>query len=84
MKITKVKDLKALLESCNPEADVFMDFCIGEITDIVSVDQPHADVVVIKCQEGLYLDQLTNRIDNLEERIKEWLKPPKRIFIPGL
>ena len=84
MKIKKVKDLIELLESCNPEADVFMTCGIGAITDVVSVDQPHADVVIVKCGEELYIDKLANRIDKLEDQIKEWLKTPERVFIPGL
>lgn len=43
-----------LLESCNPDADVFMTAGRGEITDIISVDQPVTDIVIVKSNESIY------------------------------
>lgn len=54
MKTIKVKQLMELLESCNPDADVFMTSGIGEITDIISVDQPVTDIVIVKNDESIY------------------------------
>ena len=43
-----------LLESRNPDADVYMTLGINEMTDIISVDQPGADIVIVRSNEDIY------------------------------
>lgn len=47
MKPTNVSQLMELLESCNPDANIYMSYGV-EVTDIVSVDQPTPKIVVVK------------------------------------
>lgn len=54
MKVQKVRQLMELLESCNPDADVYMTLGVNEITDIISVDQPGADIVIVRSDEDIY------------------------------
>ncbi|MEG1006563.1 MAG: hypothetical protein RSO15_09830 [Bacteroides sp.] len=54
MRIQKVRQLMELLESCNPDADIFMTSGINEITDIISVDKPSSDFVIVRSDEGIY------------------------------
>ena len=54
MKISKVKQLLEILETCNPDAEVYMTSGTGEITDIIAVDQPASDIVIVKSDDHIY------------------------------
>lgn len=54
MKTLKVKQLIEMLQAFNPEANAFMTSGVGEISDILSVDQPTDETVVVKCDENIF------------------------------
>lgn len=53
MKTIKVNKLIEILQTCNPDANIFITSGVDQITDIISV-QSFSETVIIKCDENVY------------------------------
>lgn len=65
MKILKVNQLIELLQSCDADANIFMTSGMNEITDVLSVENPAPNVVVVKSDDNIYRNT-SDQIESLK------------------
>lgn len=65
MKTLKVNQLIELLQSCDADANVYMSSGINEMTDVLFVEKPVPDIVVVKSDESIYRGTL-DKIESLK------------------